>query len=117
MPKGAVKQTLKAWIKDKRIDFGVLNEGFQIEILRKLKSDASLLDQIAIPPLSLSTKREIDESSEAVRSAYNLERYGVALDDMYTAVAQEKIGKVKHLATKKVLKQFLHPKRLNLLRN
>lgn len=117
MPKGAVKQTLKAWIKDKRIDFGVLNEGFQIEILRKLKSDVSLLDQIAIPPLSLSTKREIDESSEAVRSAYNLERYGVALDDMYTAVAQEKIGKVKHLATKKVLKQFLHPKRLNLLRN
>lgn len=117
MPRGAVKQTLKAWISNGKIDFGVLNETFQLEILKKLKSDPSLLDRVVIPALTLSTKQEIEQRSEAVRRFYNLERYGESLDAMYAAVDQAKIGKVKHLSTKKVLKQFLHPKRLNLLRN
>ena len=117
LPRNAVKQTLKAWIHKGRIDFGVLDETFQIRILRKLRADPALLDKIAIPPLALYTEREIAERRELIRRVYSLENYAVRLEEVYDRVALGPVGKVGHLATRKVLAQFLHPVRLNLLRN
>lgn len=117
LPKSAVKQTLKAWIKKGRIDFGVLSETFQMRILRMLRKDPSLLDQISIPPLALYTGREIAERREIIRQVYSLSRYGEQLERMYERVGASPVGKVSHLATRKVLQQFLNPSRLNLLRN
>ncbi len=117
LPRSAVKQTLKAWIHKGRIDFGVLGEPFQMRILRKLRADPALLDQIAIPPLALYTEREIAERRERIRRVYSLENYGKRLDEVYDRILLGPVGKVGHLPTRKVLAQFLNPARLNLLRN
>lgn len=117
LPRSAVKQTLKAWGHQGRIDFGVLGETFQMRILRRLHADPSLLDQIRIPSLSLYSERDIAEHRELIRRVYSLEQYGTRLDEAYERVLLSPLGKVGHLPTRKVLAQFLHPARLNLLRN
>lgn len=117
LPRNAVKQTLKAWIQKGRIDFGVLDETFQTKILRKLRENPALLDQMSIPPLALSTERDIAERRDLIRTCYSLERYGDRLETVYDKVIASPVGKVGHLPTRKVLAQFLHPARLNLLRN
>src|SRR5690606_29611775 len=113
----AVKETLKAWIKKGRIDFGVLSESFQIEVLRKLKENPDLLDNLSIPPLMLSPEREIAERREIIRRVHSLPRYGEILAEVYDCVGSGAVGKVSHLPTQNVLRQFLHPSRLNLLHN
>jgi glycosyltransferase involved in cell wall biosynthesis len=117
LPRGAVKQTLKAWIRKGRIDFGVLGESFQMRILRKLHADPALLDQITIPPLALYTDSEIAERRDLIRRVYSLANYAARLEEVYGRVLLSPVGKVGHLATRKVLAQFLSPTRLNLLRN
>ncbi|MEX2578967.1 MAG: glycosyltransferase family 4 protein [Verrucomicrobiales bacterium] len=117
LPRGAVKSTWKAWVKKGRIDFGVLNESLQLRVLRKLKRDPSLLDEVTIPPLSLSTAKEIRERRDIIRSAYSLKKYSDRLEELYWKVDASRVGKVGYLATGKVLDQFLSPTRLNLLRN
>ena len=116
LPRSAVKQTMKAWVRRGRIDFGVLSEPFQIEILRMLREDASRLDLISIPPLALYTGREITERRDTIRRVYSLSNYGELLEAMYGKVEAVSAGKVTWLPTKKVLNQFLNPSRLNLLR-
>jgi len=117
LPRSAVKQTLKAWVKKGRIDFGVLSETFQIEVLRKLHENPGYLDSISIPPLALYTGREIAERRDIIRRVYSLASYGERLDEVYDRVSSGAVGKVSHLPTRKVLQQFLNPSRLNLLRN
>jgi glycosyltransferase involved in cell wall biosynthesis len=117
LPRGAVKQTLKAWVKKGRIDFGVLSEPFQMQILRKLRENPELLDSLSIPRLALYTDREILSRRDTIREVYSLANYGIRIEKMYSKVRSSSVGKVKHLATRKVLAQFLNPSRLNLLRN
>ena len=117
LPPSAVKQTLKAWVKKGRIDFGVLSESFQIEVLRKLRENPACLDSLSIPPLALYPEREIAERREIIRRVYSLSSYGERLGEMYERVSSGAVGKVTHLPTLKVLQQFFNPSRLNLLRN
>lgn len=117
LPRQAVEDTLKAWTLRGRIDFGVLSEPFQMSILRRLRADPRLLEEVSIPPLALYTEREIAERRELVRHVYSLERFGRRLTEVYDRVLRSGSGKVGHLPTRKVLAQFLRPDRLNLLRN
>ncbi len=117
LPRGAVKQTLKAWIRNGSVDFGVLGECFQMRILRMLRADPGLLDQITIPPLALCTEREIMERRELIRRIYSLDTYAARLEEVYDCVLFGAVGKVGHLAPRRVLARFLDPTRLNLLRN
>ncbi len=117
LPAAAVKETLNTWVKRGRIDFGVLGEPFQIAVLRKLQANPALLDKLSIPPLALSPGREIAERRELIRRVYSLPRYGEILGEIYDRACGGAVGKVRHLPTQKVLEQFLHPSRLNLLRN
>jgi hypothetical protein len=117
LPRSAVKQTLKAWVKKGRIDFGVLSEVFQFEVLRKLRENPACLDSLSIPPLALYPEREIAERRDVIRRVYSLSSYGERLGEMYERVGSGAVGKVTHLPTRKVLQQFFNPSRLNLLRN
>ncbi|NRB72948.1 MAG: glycosyltransferase family 4 protein [Verrucomicrobiales bacterium] len=117
MPRNAVKQTWKAWVGNGRIDFGVLNEELQLSVLRKVKENPELLEQMRVPTLSLCSEPEFKAARHTVETVYSLEGYGQRLEELYDRVASSPTSKVKHLATSKVLKQFLNPSRLNLLRN
>ncbi|MEM1441738.1 MAG: glycosyltransferase family 4 protein [Verrucomicrobiota bacterium] len=117
LPKQAVKQTLKAWVKKKRIDFGVLDEDMQIQILRKLKDDPSLLSEVSVPSLELADEETVENHRKLIREVYSVERYGEHLLDLYRRVLSGNVGSVSHLPTHQVLARFLNPARLNLLRN
>ncbi len=117
MPRNAVKQTWKAWVGNGRVDFGVLNEELQLSVLRRVKKNPELLDQMRVPTLSLCTEKEVQEKREIIRDVYSPDAYGEKLEALYGKVTSCQVGKVGHLATAKVLKQFLNPSRLNLLRN
>ncbi len=117
IPKNSVKNTWKAWVKKGKIDFGVLDEVFQLEILRRLKSDLNLIDEVSIPTLDLSTGGEIAVRKKLIGEVYGPEAYVEQMRVLYAKVLQSSIGKVSHLATDRVLEQFLDPSRLNLLRD
>lgn len=117
LPRNAVKQTWRAWVKRGRIDFGVLSENLQLAILRKLKQSPELLASVGAPPINLASAEEIEANREIVRRVYGPGEYGKRLAALYDAVMESAAGKVGHLATSKVLEQFLNPSRLNLLRN
>lgn len=121
LPMGAVKQTWKAWTRKRlrkgTVDFGVLHEDFQIEVLRKLRSDPESLEQIRIPPIRIPDEKEIAAANRVVEENYSLGSYGARLDAIYDDVLSGGKGKVSHLPTSRVLAQFLAPARLNLLRD
>lgn len=117
LPRNAVRQTWKEWVRRKRIDFGVLNEAFQVQVLRLLHENPELRKEVSVPPLSLATEEEIRESRRIIEDVYSLERYGERLESLYSHVLEGNVGKVGHLSTDRVLDQFLKPARLNLLRN
>ncbi|MEM7602422.1 MAG: glycosyltransferase family 4 protein [Verrucomicrobiota bacterium] len=117
LPKNAVKQTMKAWIKKGKIDFGVLDETMQLQILRKLKSAPSLLSEVSVPSMEPAEENAIDHHRQLIRDAYSPGRYGERLTKLYASTLNGSTGKVSHLPTHKVLALFLNPARLNLLRN
>lgn len=117
LPRNAVKKTWKSWVRKGRIDFGVLDERFQLEILRRLNADRGQLDRIGIPKLDLSTGSEIANRSRIIERAYGEDRYAEQVLEIYGRVVSGSTGRVRHLATDRVLAQFLDPSRLNLLRD
>lgn len=117
LPKNSVKKTWKAWVRNGRIDFGVLHEGFQLEILRQLKEDPDLVDEVGIPTLDLSTEGEIAARKKLISRVYGPDAYVEQIRALYERVQQSAVGKVGHLSTDRVLEQFLDPSRLNLLRD
>jgi len=117
MPKSALKQTWKAWVRKGRIDFGVLNESFQTIALRKLKEDPSLLKEVDFPALVPDSGEAIESRARIIREVYSLAQYGERIEKTYLKALSGSVGKVSHLSPKRVLDQFLDPARLNLLRH
>lgn len=117
LPRNAVKQTLNAWIKKGRIDFGVLNESMQLEVLRKLKSDPSLMELVSVPSMGMASEETVIHHRELIADIYSPERYGESLMNLYEKTMKGSSGSVSHLPTDRVLAQFLNPARLNLLRD
>lgn len=117
LPRSAVKAAIRAWVQSGAIDFGILDEKFQQQILRKLHADRSLLKHISLPPLPKVSAAEIAKQGNRVTKGYGLNRYGEHLEEVYGQVAHSSVGRIGHLATHRVLSQFLDPSRLSLLRN
>lgn len=117
MPKSALKQTWKAWVRKGKIDFGVLNESFQTVALRKLKADPSLLKDVDFPALEPDSGEAIESRARIIREVYSPAQYGKRLEKTYLRALAGNSGRVSNLNPKKVLDQFLDPARLNLLRH
>lgn len=117
LPGNAVKKTWKAWVRKGRIDFGVLHEEFQLEVLGILHSDPGKIEEIGVPSLDFSTSGEIAARKRLVSEVYGPAAYAEQMREMYSRVRQSHPGKVGHLSTDRVLEQFLDPGRLNLLRD
>ncbi|MDF1825268.1 MAG: glycosyltransferase family 4 protein [Verrucomicrobiales bacterium] len=117
LPKNAVKQALKSWVKRGRIDFGVLNESMQLSVLRKLKEDPSLMSFVSMPSMELASEETVRNHCRTISEVYSPERYGESLKALYEAAMKGHAGRVTHLSTDSVLAQFLNPARLNLLRD
>ncbi|MDF1741559.1 MAG: glycosyltransferase family 4 protein [Verrucomicrobiales bacterium] len=117
MPKSALKQTWKAWVRKGKIDFGVLNETFQTIALRKLKENPDLLKEVGFPALEPDSGAAIESRARIIREVYSPSQYGERLEKTYLKTLTGHAGKVSNLSPKRVLDQFLDPARLNLLRH
>lgn len=117
LPRNAVRQTIKSWIKKGKIDFGVLNEAMQLSILRKLKEEPALMSSISAPSMEIASEETVKSHFKIISEVYSLERYGESLGALYEAAMKGHAGRVSHLSTASVLAQFLNPARLNLLRD
>ena len=116
MPSNAVDMVFSRWVQDERIDFGMLNEEYQREILGKLISDPAMLEDLRVPSIAPLDAAAIEERRLIVESHYGNDTYGENLMGIYERLSRSSAGRVRHLDPRKVLTQFLDPWRLNLLR-
>lgn len=114
--RNASKVAWKALVKRGKVDFGVLDEKLQIDVLRHLAANPEDWSKIAVPPLpQLSTER-IEEISAVILKTYSPAQYGEKLEVLYERALAGAAGKVSHIPPEKILARFLDPARLNLLR-
>lgn len=117
LPRKAVERTWKSWVRKGRIDFGVLSEKFQEQIIRRVASDPAAASAIATPPVADLTRGQITKRAALIERHYSVSSYGDRLEALYREVTASRKGRrLGSLSTKKVLGQFLAPERLNLLR-
>ena len=116
LPKNAVEQTFSRWMEDGTVDFGMLNEDFQIEIIQKAAADSGFLRSLNLQSLDDASPAVVEKNRLLVREHFSLDSYGEKLHAVYRKTLRATPGRVKSLKPEKVLEQFLDPWRLNLLR-
>ncbi len=113
-----------AWrvvVSDDFIDFGLLNESFQAQIVEKVMTDSAAHQQLVVlnPFLSRPGPPEIsadliEQNGASVVQHYSAENYTIRLMHIYTHVANTKIRQSINKTT--LLSAFLAPKNFSLLK-
>ena len=117
LPDRAVQEAYDSIVRGNLVDFGRLDEPLQEELISAvMESDQakeSIRDQSSIgrlPPV------QIEENAKAVRENFSMQAYGNKLFGIYRELTRAPDEKVSFANGRKLLKQFLSPSRLNLLR-
>ena len=113
-------RTFERLYRSECVDFGLLDEGSQMQVLSCVIEDASLRKEIqALNPWieqwhpSDSDRDVIAHNDRIVRKFYGLEAYGTQLIDLYRSVRKRK---VRHAIKKDVLiRFFLDPERFRMM--
>jgi len=119
LPPGASREAYDSVVINNLVDFGRLDEPLQEElisaILESKDAKESIRAQSSIE--SLSTDR-IELNARAVQENFSMHAYGKKLFEIYQDLinAHASGGKVDFAEGRDLLKQFLSPSRLNLLR-
>jgi hypothetical protein len=109
------QQARQALVADGMVDFGILDEPLQRNVIRHLADHPE--DRNKLPPLTLSpTPSLIDNNRQAVIDHYSLEAYGERLLGIYGQLAATEPGPVRSAPAADLLDEFLQPGRFNLLR-
>ncbi len=110
-----LEQAKAALVVDGKVDFGILDEPLQRNVIRHFVDHPS--DRDLLPPFSLSPALPlIEHNREIVKERYSLEAYGERLLDIYQQLADTQPGKVTSANADALLDEFLQPERFNLLR-
>lgn len=103
-------------VADGKIDFGILNEELQRNVIRHLAEYPE--DRTMLPPLNLeSNPSRIEHNSRMVETHYGIQAYGERLLGLYEKLVATPIGKVNAADASLLLDTFLKPHRFNLLRS
>lgn len=117
IPGDAVAEVLDAWIEEDCVDFGSLDEPFQESIVRQVVNSKKAREQVkAFNALCTPSKDTIFKNKEVIEHHYNLSGYGERLAFIYGKVWASVPADLGFIHPNEVLKQFLEPKRFNLLR-
>ncbi len=109
------EQAKAALVVDGKVDFGILDELLQRNVIRHLTDNPK--DQDQLPPFSPSPNLPlITHNQQIVRDQYGLEAYGKRLLGIYRQLAATPPSKVSSADAGALLDQFLQPPRFNLLR-
>ncbi len=100
-----------------KVDFGRLDEELQEIVIRKLCSDTSLSNNLAINLYAKIPSMEIiRKNSTNLKNNFGNKNYGKKLKQIYIQIAAEEIGEISFLNANTVLNKFLNPAHINLLR-
>ncbi|HEB78414.1 MAG TPA: glycosyltransferase family 1 protein [Methylothermaceae bacterium] len=105
----------RAWVTDDRVDFGRLDEPLQSRAIRHLHADAKIRRQWG-QCLQVPSRDTVRRNRRKVTEGFAPERYGRALDRCYQQLAAAGIGPLEPLDPDQMLRCFLRPERLSLLR-
>jgi hypothetical protein len=113
-----LQRALRAWIQDRQVDFGRLDEALQEQVIRTLVKSPAARQQL-VPAQLPDPGAELGltgKNREAILANYGLEQYGPRLLELYQQVMESPVEPLGSLAGETVLDQFLAPERLYLLR-
>lgn len=99
-----------------KVDFGILDEALQRNVIRHLAEHPADRDQLP----AFTTRYDPDligHNQEIVRERYSLESYGHRLLSLYERLAATDPGRVSSANAGALLDRFLQPARFNLLRS
>jgi glycosyltransferase involved in cell wall biosynthesis len=104
-----------ALVIDGKVDFGILDESLQRNVIRHLAENPVDREQLprfsATPSLPL-----IAHNRQHVQEHYSIRAYGERLLNMYQQLAGTEPGPVSSANAAELLDEFLQPERFNLLR-
>lgn len=102
-------------VVDGRVDFGILNEAMQRQVIRHLAEHPE--DRGLLPPFPAAPDAGmIEHNRMIVERQYGIEAYGSRLLQLYEDLAAVSPGKVESADAGALLDCFLRPERFNLLR-
>ncbi len=105
-----------AWVKDNQIDFGCLDEDLQAKVIRHLCRHPESRKVLSRSRLTVAGEGVIAQNRRVIQEQYSLPAYGERLMAIYQGLVQSSPGPVSGLNCEKLLRAFLQPERLNLLR-
>jgi len=109
------EQAKNALVVDGKVDFGILDEPLQRNVIRHLVKHPE--DRTMLPPFSPSPSPPlIAHNRQVVCDQYGPEAYGNRLLGLYRRLAATSPGKVASANALELLDEFLQPERFNLLR-
>jgi glycosyltransferase involved in cell wall biosynthesis len=108
-----------AWVdltRDGNVDFGMLDETAQAEVLRATKTDSAR--SVITPPVELDhIDRSVGEANRRlIADLYGISRYGDSLRKIYQTLLEAAPATPKPANAAGVLDAFLDPRRIRLLR-
>lgn len=109
------EQALRALVCEGKVDFGILDESLQRNVIRHLASHPA--NRARLPAFQVSADDAlIERNRRIVRERYGLEAYGDRLLHLYEQVAATEPGELQSANAVDLLDRFLQPQRFNLLR-
>lgn len=112
-----VQQALQSWVRQDAIDFGVLDETAQREIILQVMGDADLRRAIwaRVRPVSEEARQT---NRQVVLDQFSLEGYGQSLFELYQEIMEHN-GEAprESVSPDRLLDSFLEPARFRILRS
>ncbi|MBT8046612.1 MAG: hypothetical protein KJN67_05565, partial [Pontiella sp.] len=110
-----VEQAKAALVVDGKVDFGILDEQLQRNMIRHLVEHPA--DRALLPALETEANGDlIEHNRRVVQECYSKEAYGDRLLGIYRDLAATSPGAVSSANASDLLDEFLQPHRFNLLR-
>ena len=108
-------QAFALLVDDGRVDFGILDEELQQNVIRHLANHEA--DRMRLPAFDTSMEASLLQNNrQVVEDQYSLEAYGRRLHSLYAALAQTRPSPVSAAPASRLLDAFLQPGRFNLMR-
>ncbi|MEX2673543.1 MAG: glycosyltransferase family 4 protein [Phycisphaeraceae bacterium] len=101
------------------VDFGRLDEPLQEKVIQQVANDADARAQLqpnALISPDADDPARVAANQRIVRDHFSLERYGERVLEVYASVLNSETGPVEALPADAMLRQWLSPERINLLR-
>ena len=118
LPTGSVEEAYESMVIENRVDFGRLNEDLQRKLIEKIACNTTMRKDLKGNDfLRLLSKTEIDQNSSIVKREFSLSKYGRKLFSIYLSILDSSPSVMRFADGKKLLKQFLDPKKNQFTQN